>query len=367
MSESKKGAAMATREANAFAERLFNAALGSLDVLCVYIGDRLGLYAELEKSAPMTADALAARTATHPRYIREWLEQQAVTGILDVDDIAAPEQARRYSIPGPHAEVLTQPESLAAMSWLPRLLVSGAQALPRILEAFRSGGGVSWSDLGPDAIEGQGDQNRPLFMNVLSQEWIPQIPDLDAALRSSGVRVADVCCGVGWSAIGIARAYEGAHVDGFDLDELSIQAAKRNAETAGVADRVSFEVRNAADPIHAGSYDAVVVFEAIHDLSDPVAVLTAMRALGKPDAVVIVMDERVADEFTAPGDDIERLMYGYSVLFCLPAGMADQPSAATGTVMRRSTLERYARQAGFANVETLAIDHQFFRFYRLHG
>lgn len=356
-----------TSETEAFADRVFNAAVGTMDIFTIYIGDRLGYYTALRDGGAMTPDDLAQRTSTHVRYAREWLEQQAVAGLLDVDDVSAQEDRRRYSLSAAGAEVLTDPVNLSAMAWMPRLLVSGAQAIPQILEAFRTGGGVSWSDLGEDAIEGQGDQNRPLFTHALAQECIPAIPDLHARLQSPPARVADVCCGVGWAAIALAGGFPGVEVDGFDLDEPSIAIAKRNAVDAGVSDRVSFEVRDAADPAHAGSYDAVMVFEAIHDLSDPVAVLRAMRVLAKPDAPVIVMDERVADEFVAPGDDVERLMYGYSIMFCLPAGMADQPSAATGTVMRASTLERYARDAGFERVEVLGIDHPFFRFYRLHA
>ena len=114
----------------------------------------------------------------------------------------------------------------------------------------------------------------------------------------------------------------------------------------------------------AGSYDAVFAFECIHDLPDPVGVLAAMRRLAG-DGAVVVMDERVAEEFTAPGDDVERLMYGYSLLCCLADGMAHRPSVGTGTVMRPSTLRRYAVAAGFAEVEILDIAHDFFRFYRL--
>ena len=351
--------------ADAFAQRLFDAGLGMIDMLTIYIGDRLGFYSALAEATGLTASELADRTATHPRYAREWLEQQAVTGVLAVDDVGVPDEARRYSLPAAHAQVLTQTDDLLAMSWLARVLVIGTQTLPQILDAFRTGGGVSWSGLGSDAIEGQGDQNRPVFTHLLAQEWIPQIPDVHQKLRAGHARVADVCCGVGWAAIGIARAFELARVDGFDLDEMSIDAAKRNAAALGLSDRVSFEVRDAADPAHAGAYDVVFAFEAIHDLSDPVGVLRAMRALAKQGAPVIVMDERVADEFTAPGDDVERLMYGWSVLLCLPAGMADQPSAGTGTVMRASTLRRYAREAGFDDAETLDIEHPFFRFYRL--
>ncbi|MET1008718.1 MAG: methyltransferase domain-containing protein, partial [Gaiellaceae bacterium] len=180
-------------------------------------------------------------------------------------------------------------------------------------------------------------------------------------------RVADIACGAGWSSIAIARAYPNVAVDGYDLDEASVALARENVAVTEVADRVSIRLRDAGDPELAGSYQLVTVFEAIHDMSQPVDVLRSLRGLAAEDGAVVVMDERVADTFTAPGDEIERLMYTYSVLCCLPVGLADTPSAATGTVMRTDTLRRYAAEAGFAEVEVLPIEHDVFRFYRLHG
>jgi 2-polyprenyl-3-methyl-5-hydroxy-6-metoxy-1,4-benzoquinol methylase len=187
---------------------------------------------------------------------------------------------------------------------------------------------------------------------------------VNAALRAGG-RVADVGCGVGWSSIGIALAYPDATVDGYDVDVPSIETARQNAREAGVDDRVRFHAVDAATVDPSGGYDAVFAFECIHDLSDPVAVLAAMRRLAGDRGTVIVMDERVAETFTAPGDEVERMMYGYSLMCCLADGMSHQPSAATGTVMRPSTLRGYAAEAGFADVEVLDIANDFFRFYRL--
>jgi 2-polyprenyl-3-methyl-5-hydroxy-6-metoxy-1,4-benzoquinol methylase len=173
-----------------------------------------------------------------------------------------------------------------------------------------------------------------------------------------------VGCGLGWSSIGIALAYPDATVDGYDVDGPSIEAARRNAREAGVDDRVRFHAVDAAT-VEEDPYDAVFAFECVHDLSDPVGVLATMRRLAGERGAVVVMDERVAETFTAPGDDVERLMYGYSLLCCLADGMAHQPSAGTGTVMRPATLRRYAVDAGFADVEILDIENDFFRFYRL--
>jgi 2-polyprenyl-3-methyl-5-hydroxy-6-metoxy-1,4-benzoquinol methylase len=177
--------------------------------------------------------------------------------------------------------------------------------------------------------------------------------------------VADIGCGTGWSSISIARAYPGARVDGYDLDEPSIDLARANAEHAGVADRVTFHVRDASDPALEGRYDLATAFECIHDMGRPVEALRAMRRMVGEEGAVIVADERVPDSFHAPGDDTERLMYGWSVLFCLPTGLADEPSVGTGTVMRPAILRRYATEAGYQEVEVLPIENELWRFYRL--
>lgn len=154
-------------------------------------------------------------------------------------------------------------------------------------------------------------------------------------------------------------------MDGYDPDASSIELARANAIEAGLAGRVTFHNRNASDPELAGRYDLVTAFECLHNMSDPVGALRTMRGLAGENGVVLIMDERVVDSFTAERNEVEQLMYGFSVLHCLPVGMADQPSAGTGTVMRVSTLRRYAVEAGFRNLEILPVDHPFFRFYRM--
>jgi len=355
-----------TSKTEAFVERLFGAALSTLDIYSVYLGDRLGLYKALAKAGPATAGELAGRAGIHARYAREWLEQQAVSEVLDVDDPAKPEDQRRYSLPAAHAEALIDPESPFSMAPLARAFASIGTVLPKVMDAYRSGGGVPWADYGADGIEAQGDFNRPWLVRQFGTEYLPSIADLHARLQADPpARVADVACGVGWAAIAIARAYPNVTVDGFDLDESSIAIANKHAADAGVADRVKFAVRDAADPANAGVYDVAVVIEAIHDLSRPVEVLAAIRKMLVPGGSAVIADERVADQFTAPGDAVERFLYGASIFLCLPAGMAEQPSAATGTVMRAPTLRRYASEAGFPEVEVLDIDHPFLRFYRM--
>lgn len=350
--------------AEALAERLFGAVLEAMDLMAVYIGDRLGYYQVLADHGPCTSAELAQRAGTHERYAREWLEQQATTGILDVEDVSAPAAERRFSLSAGHAEVLTDPVSLAYMAPAAQMLAASGHQLAAIVEAHRSGGGVSWAQFGPDMREAQGAFNRPFFVRLLPGEWFGAVPELRTKL-DAGARMADVGCGYGWSAIGLAKAYPMLRVDGYDVDEPSIEAATANAEAEGLSDRVRFHARDAASADIEGTYDIVAAFECVHDLPDPVGVLATMSRLAADDAIVIVMDEKVAPTFGAIGDEVERLMYGFSNMVCLPDGLSHPGSVGTGTVMRRETLERYAREAGFSSVEVMPIDADLWRFYRL--
>lgn len=351
---------------DAFAGRLFQTCLSGLEALTIDLGGRLGLYRALAESGPANAPELAARAGIHDRYAREWLEQQAAVGILTVDDVGAPASERVYRLPVGHAEVLLDRDSLNYLAPLMRLLGGIAPLLPALTDAYRLGGGVPWAAYGDDARQGQAELNRPAFLNLLGSAWLPSIADVHARLQADPpARIADIACGFGWSSVAMARAYPKVRVDGFDLDEPSIEAARAIAAQEGLADRVRYSVGDAAGGEFAARYDLVTVFEALHDMARPVEVLRTIRGLLADDGAVIVMDEGVGEVFSAPADETERLMYACSLLLCLPNGMAEQPSAGTGTVMRPATLRRYALEAGFREVEILPIEFGFFRFYRL--
>jgi SAM-dependent methyltransferase len=360
------GTTDANERRDALADELFEKIIGAMEVATVYLGDRLGLYRALADGGSATPAELAGRTGTNERYAREWLEQQAVVGILEVDDADAEPSDRRYSLPAGHTEVLLDRDSLSYVAPVARFTIGLMRPLPALAEAFRTGEGLPYPDYGADAREGQADANRPMFVNLLGSEWLPAVPDVhERLLADPPARVADIGCGAGWSSISIARAYPRVQVDGYDLDEPSVDLARSNAEQAGVADRVAFHLRDASDPSLEGKYDLATAFECIHDMGRPVEALRAMRRLVGESGTVIVADERVADSFNAPSDDTERLMYGWSVLFCLPTGLADEPSVGTGTVMRQHTLRRYADEAGYKEVEVLPIENDLWRFYRL--
>lgn len=354
------------KQRDELANRMFQTCLDALDIFAVYVGDQLGYYAALADSGPATSTELAQRTGTHERYAREWLEQQAVTGVLTVDDARLEARNRRYTLEPGHAEVLLDPDSRSHLTPLIRYYIATVPLLPAVLDAYRTGGGVPWTAMGREIAEAQEGFNRALYTQVLATEDLPGIPDVDARLKSDPpAHVVDVGCGAGWASVAIARGYPKAHVSGYDFDPAAIEIARRNAAAAGVTDRVTFEVREATD-LPDGRYDLVLLLECLHDLAHPVEVLRGVRKRLAHGGAVVVMDERVDEEFTTTASFVDRFMYGWSIVQCLPGGMAEEGAAGTGTVMRPSTLRCYATEAGFSAVEILPIDNDpMRRWYRL--
>lgn len=352
-------------EVDAMVEKLFGSVLGGMEALTIAIGDRLGYYTAL-KGGPLTSGELARSTDTHERYAREWLEQQAVCGYLVVDE-PGDGTTRRYALAPGVAETLATPEALTTMAPLARMVAAAGAQWTRIAEGARTGRGLGWREYGPDMLEAQADVNRPPLLRELPDSWLPDaFPDLHARLTAGEpLLVADVGCGAGWAAIGLATRFPSVTVHGFDVDPPSVRLARVNAEQAGVADRVQVFETDIAQTHPGGGYHLALAVECIHDMSQPVPVLAAMRTMVGPDGEVLVVDEKVADEFVAPGDDVERLMYGYSTLVCLPDSMSAPRTVATGTVIRPRTMEQYAREAGFVAAELLAVEHDLWRFYAL--
>ena len=346
-----------------FAGSMFLACLATMELANVELGVRLGLYEILAGAGPMNASELSATGRIDERYAREWLEQQAAAGVVEVDDAAKPPSDRKFTLPNAHAHVLIDDDSEACMKPCSAVVPWVGRALDIMVEEFRSGTGAAFGLF--DLHDLQAAFTRPVFANHLVQNWLPALPELHAKLIADNrVRVAEVGCGEGLAAITIAKAYPIATIDGYDLDEASIAVARTQAAAAGVQDRVHFEVRDAADPTLRGDYDLVLAIEMLHDVPDPVGILRAMKQLAGDNGAVLVVDERTAEAFAVPASEMERFFYSFSTLHCLAVSMQDN-GAGTGTVLRAETLRQYANAAGFASVDVLDVDHPQFRLYRL--
>jgi predicted O-methyltransferase YrrM len=344
---------------------LTEAAAATFDVLAIHLGDELGLYRALRDNGALTATELAEAARLYRRPVREWLEHGAATGLLQLVEDAEDPNDRRYALPEACAQILANTDSLSYWAPTARQLVATVGQAGLIVDAFRTGRGFTLGDTGDEMRTGEATANKRAYLSQLAQEWLPAAPGLVERLQSAPpARIADVGCGLGWSSIAMALAFPLVQVDGLDLDAPSIQAARRNAAESGVDDRVTFRVATADEPGLTGSYDLVTVLEAFHDMARPIAVLQALRSLLEPEGSIVIADTKAGDAFSPPADARERLHYGWSMSHCLYSSFGGPEDEQTGTVLRPTTLRRYAAAAGLT-VEILPIEHDSWQFYRL--
>jgi SAM-dependent methyltransferase len=318
---------------NAFFDRVIRDWGGTLGSALVMIGDKLGLYEALA-SRPVTVEELATRTATHPRYVREWLLNQAAANYVTYDP-----HTDRYSLPPEHGVVLAQ----AAGGF--QTMMALVRATPRITTAFRTGGGMLWGEHDPGLFEGTERFFRPGYEQYLVQSWIPALDGVQAKLEAGAV-VADIGCGHGSSTLILAQAFSMSRLVGFDNHAPSIARARESALAADLAKRVSFEVA-ASDtyPAPTGGYDLIAFFDCLHDMGDPRGALRHAAHALAPDGSILLVEpmagEHVEDNFTPVG----RVYSGASVLTCTPNAMASGGHA-LGTLATEAELRAVAAEAG---------------------
>jgi len=354
--------------AGVLAERLLGQFTGGVELLTVELGRRLGLYAAIARAGSVTVAELAESAAIAPRYALEWLDQQAAAGILDVVGTDPATQERRFALPAGHQAVLLARESPAYLLGAAPLLLGVATTLPAVADAFATARGVEYADFGDDLRWGIAELNRPGFLTAM-RAWVEQLPDIAERLDHGGV-VLDAGCGEGWSAIGLAHAFPSARVVGVDLDQASVDEARRHVAEAGLGDRVSIVRANASDAeaLAAAAGEPVILvtaFQALHDMGRPVEALTAFRAILDEGGAVLIGDEHGAETKAAPADETERLKLAMSVLHCAPATWAESDAVVNGTVLRDHTLAAWVRESGYGSCEVLGIEHPFWKFHRL--
>jgi SAM-dependent methyltransferase len=317
--------------------------------------------------APATAAELSHSSGCDQRYLREWLQAQAISGFAtaDGDDPAA----ARFALADGVADVFVHETSPTYLGGLTDALAAAATVLPRLVEAYRSGTGVPYAAYGRDAVTAQAALNRPSFVHSLVAEWLPQLPDVLARLQDTErpARIADLGCGMGWAGIELAKAFPHIQVEGRDNDEASISIGRQHAVDAGVADRVTLEVVDISDSSADWSprYDFAYFVECVHDFPRPVEALRNARTAVRPGGTVLVVDERVDETFTPAGDEVQRFFAAASAIWCVPQGRVDTDPKPIGAVIRPADMRDLAGRAGYSHVDIVPIEHPFWRFYRL--
>jgi SAM-dependent methyltransferase len=333
----------------------FGAALSSS---LVYIGQKLGLYKALAEGGPSTSAELAARTGTQERYVREWLVNQASGGYVEYDPAGG-----KFSLSPEQAAALADEESPAFVGGGFYLVKAMSNAVPRIADAFRNGGGILWGDHDPDLFVGVERFFRPGYRMHLVNDWIPALTGIDERLKASG-KVADVGCGHGASTIIMAQAYPNSRFHGFDNHAPSIEHARRAAEEAGVADRATFEVAS-ADAIPGGPYDLVCFFDCLHDMGDPFGAARRAHEVLAEGGSALIVEPMAGNRVEENINIIGRTFSAASTLCCTSNSLA-LGGPALGAVATDDALREVVTGAGFKEFRR-ATETPFNRVFEARG
>lgn len=306
----------------------------------VIVGDRLGLYRALADNGPSTSTELAEATNTSERYVREWLNAQAASDYVSYDRASG-----RFYLSPEQAMVFANEDSPTFMAGGFELLASIYRDEPKITEAFRSGRGVGWHEHDACLFRGTERFFRPGYNANIVTSWIPALEGVEEKLLA-GANVADVGCGHGASTILMAKAYPNSHFTGFDYHAPSIERARKAAEEAGVADRVKFEVASAKD-FQGADYDLVTIFDALHDMGDPVGASAHIRESLKPDGSWMLVEPFANDDLADNLNPVGRMYYSASTMICTPASLSQEVGLGLGAQAGERRMHKVVEDAGF--------------------
>jgi SAM-dependent methyltransferase len=314
----------------------------------IYLGDKLGLYKAMAGAGPLTSQELADRTDTHERYVREWLGNQAAGGIVDYRPADG-----TYELSEEAAELWANETSPVFAAGIWHAFAALWADADRLAEAFRSGEGFAWGDHDHRLFRGIERFYSPLYRSSLVQEWIPALDGVDATLER-GALVADVGCGYGISTVLLAQAYPASTFVGYDSHAGSIAEAEKAAAEAGVADRVRFEVADAAS-FDGSGFDVIFFFDALHDMGDPVGAAAHSRAALAPGGTVVLVEPAAGDRLEENLNPVGRIYYAGSTFLCTPNALAQSGGYSLGAQAGPERLHDVLAQAGFTQRRTAAV------------
>ena len=309
----------------------------------VVLGDRLGLYKALADAGPSTSAALAAKAGLNERNVREWLSAQAASGYVDYDAVTS-----RFSLNDEQAMVFADEDSPAFMAGGFDLISAMFQDEAKVAEAFKTGRGMGWHEHCPCLFRGTERFFRPGYNANLVSAWIPALDGVEAKL-TAGITVADVGCGHGASTVVMAKAFPKSRFVGFDYHAPSIERARAAAAAEGLGDRVSFETASAKDFTGDG-YGLVTIFDALHDMGDPVGAARHIKSRLAPDGTFMLVEPNACDNLKDNLNPVGRMFYSASAMICTPASMSQDGAAALGAQAGEARLTQVAHEAGFTRV-----------------
>jgi ubiquinone/menaquinone biosynthesis C-methylase UbiE len=319
---------------------------GAMALLMAYLGDKAGIFDELDGAGRLRLEQIAERTGLNPKYLHEWLGSASAAGYVTyhADDESfeiTPEQATVFGREG-------QP---ACMQGFIQLIVAQFAAHEKAVDTFLTGKGRPWSDHLPCCFCGTDRFFRPGYAASLVSEWIPALDGVEAKLKA-GAKIADIGCGHGSSSVLLAQAFPNSTIHGFDFHAPSIAEARQKAKDAGVTN-VHFEVARAQDYPGEG-FDLACIFDALHDMGDPVGAARHIRETLKPGGALMLVEPMAGDTMAENMHPLGQIYYAASTVICTPASLAQEVGLGLGAQAGQKRLTEVLNQAGFTKVRRAA-------------
>lgn len=345
-------------QANAMARQVGIDFGASLTVALAYIGDRLGVFKLMAAGEQMTSRQIAERTGLNERYIREWASTMAAAGYIEYHPADGTFRMNREQ-----AMVLAREDNTFFTAGAFQYAVTCYRQIGKLMDAFRSGGGVPFSDFGPEIVEAIERLFHAGYEAWVAEQWLPAVLGLEAKLQV-GIEVAEVGCGAGQCIVPVAAAYPNSRFTGYDVDADSIARALTKAARAGVSNRLVFEQVAAESIPGADRFDLVLAFNCIHDMAHPRAALASIRRALKPGGVFLWSEADAADRLEENLNAVGRTMYGASTMHCLTVSLAHRGEG-LGSVIGEKLGRELGQEAGFSNFERLAVKNPYHQIFVL--
>jgi 2-polyprenyl-3-methyl-5-hydroxy-6-metoxy-1,4-benzoquinol methylase len=331
----------------ALANKVMVDVAGAIGVLMAYIGDQAGVYRALDESGAATLAQLSHKTGLNPKYLHEWLGSNAAAGYVSYDP-----EAGTFFLTPEQALVFTREGQPACMQGFFQSVVSQFETHEKAVETFTSGRGRPWSEHASGCFCGTDRFFRPAYMANLIEHWIPSLDGVEAKLKA-GAKVADIACGHGSSTILMAQAFPNSRIFGFDFHEPSIQAARKKAAQAGLSN-VEFHVAKAKEFPGAG-YELACIFDALHDMGDPVSAARHIKETLKPNGTFMLVEPLAGDRMQDNLHTLGQIFYGFSTTVCTPASLAQEVGRGLGAQAGQKLLTEVLNEAGFPNVRRASV------------
>jgi len=315
---------------------------GAIGILMSYMGDQAGVYKVLEKAGPCTHEELAEKSGIDARYLREWLSSNVALGYIDYNPAK-----EHFSLSPEQAALFAHEGEPTCMQGFFQAIVSQYEAHETAVDVFKTGRGRPWSDHSSCCFCGTDRFFRPGYAANLVQSWIPALDGVDAKLKAGG-KIADIGCGHGSSTLLLAQSYPNSTVHGFDFHEPSIEQAKAKAKAAGVTN-IEFHTVAAKD-YPGNDFDLACIFDALHDMGDPIGAATHIKQSLKPDGTFMVVEPLAGDSLAENLNVLSGIFYGFSTTICVPTSKSQEVGLALGAQAGEKRLTQVLNEAGFGNV-----------------